>query len=301
MNEHEYPDAEIDGDFDVIEAGEPAAPRAPAPLAADDTGTGKPRLCLMGEFSAGKSTLSNLLLGEAALPVNVTATQLPPIWISHGDEAPYRVDLDGEEYELDLERLTDVSVEDTSHIRIFRDAPFLEHCDLIDMPGISDPNMDADVWQRVLPMADMIVWCTHATQAWRQSEAAVWNTIAPGLQARSLLLLTRMDKILSERDRARVVKRVGRETKGLFHGLFPISLTRAMAAGDDAGKWAESGAADFEEALLAQLGAIAEGRADAAAEAAAAATPDRVVMPARIRPRPLAARRTARTSGHDAA
>ena len=37
----------------------------------------RPRVALMGEFSAGKSTLSNLLIGKSALPVNVTATQLP--------------------------------------------------------------------------------------------------------------------------------------------------------------------------------------------------------------------------------
>ena len=42
----------------------------------------RPRVALMGEFSAGKSTLSNLLIGRAALPVNVTATQLPPVWMS---------------------------------------------------------------------------------------------------------------------------------------------------------------------------------------------------------------------------
>ena len=42
----------------------------------------RPLVALMGEFSAGKSTLSNLLIGKQALPVNVTATQLPPVWMS---------------------------------------------------------------------------------------------------------------------------------------------------------------------------------------------------------------------------
>ena len=45
-----------------------------------------PRIALMGEFSAGKSTLTNLLLGSRPLPVKVTATRLPPVWISHGPE-----------------------------------------------------------------------------------------------------------------------------------------------------------------------------------------------------------------------
>ena len=255
---------------------------------------GKPVLCLMGEFSAGKSTLSNLLIQTSALPVNVTATQLPPVWISKGNGAPFRVGLDGREFELELENLESVSVEDTAFIRIFHDSELLDHCDLIDMPGISDPNMDADVWERVIPYADAVIWCSHATQAWRQSEAAVWSMLPSELYANSFLLLTRMDKILSERDQLRVAKRVGRETVGLFKEIFPISLTRALSADGDAEKWAASGAEDFSNALHDLLTEIGE-RKDAFADAQAPAAedePSRFVMPSRIQPKRLLARRT---------
>ena len=255
---------------------------------------GKPVLCLMGEFSAGKSTLSNLLIQTSALPVNVTATQLPPVWISKGNEAPFRVGLDGREFPLELENLEEVSVEDTAFIRIFHDAELLDHCDLIDMPGISDPNMDAEVWQRVIPYADAVLWCSHATQAWRQSEAAVWSMLPTELYANSFLLLTRVDKILSERDQMRVVKRVGRETVGLFKEIFPISLTRALAADGDAEKWHASGAADFSDALDALLAEIGERKAGIA-EAEAPAEPDepaKFVMPSRVQPKKLLARRS---------
>ncbi len=315
MSETEYPEAGIEGDFDIIEAKAPPMPETThedADTSTDDmwpsgdaaperpADSGLPKLCLMGEFSAGKSTLSNLLLGEAALPVNVTATQLPPVWMSKGDATPYRVDLAGDEYDFDLEDLEKVSVQDTSYIRIFRDAPILDQCDLIDMPGISDPNMDAEVWQRVLPMADMVIWCTHATQAWRQSEAAVWSTMSPDLQAKSFMLLTRMDKILSERDRGRLVKRVARETEGLFKGLFPISLTRALAADGDAEKWTASGAEAFHEALFAQLEDLRTAKF-AVSHDLDLPRSDRVVTPSRIAPRPLSARRASRGPGHDAA
>ena len=62
--------------------------------------------------------------------------------------APYAVDLDGQEHAVDLHDLEAVSVKDTNHIRIFHEAARLADFDLIDMPGISDPNMAADVWQR---------------------------------------------------------------------------------------------------------------------------------------------------------
>jgi hypothetical protein len=95
----------------------------------------------MGEFSAGKSTLSNLLIGAAPLPMKVTATQLPPVWISWGDGAPYREDLDGETHPIDIARLSEIDPSETRVIRIFAKSDVLEMCDIIDMPGISDPNM----------------------------------------------------------------------------------------------------------------------------------------------------------------
>jgi len=286
------PEAE---EYTIIEAAheETAEEEIDAPGLPERAEGGKPVLCLMGEFSAGKSTLSNLLIKTAALPVNVTATQLPPVWISKGDDAPYRVGLDGRHFEIELENLEAVSVEDTAFIRIFHDAELLDHCDLIDMPGISDPNMDADVWERVIPYADAVIWCTHATQAWRQSEAAVWSMLPPALYANSFLLLTRMDKILSERDQMRVAKRVGRETVGLFRELFPISLTRALASDGDAEKWAASGAEDFLNGLHQLLAEIGDRKAEYAA-AHAPTEPDepaKFVMPSRVQPKKLLARR----------
>ncbi len=262
----------------------------------------RPRVALMGEFSAGKSTLSNLLIGAQALPVNVTATQLPPVWIAKGLDAPYRVDLDGQEHPIDLADLEQVSVEGTSHIRIFHDAARLAEFDLIDMPGISDPNMAADVWQRVIHHADVVIWCSHATQAWRQSEAAVWSTMPPELYDRSLLLLTRMDKILSDRDRMRVIKRVQSETKGLFRKVLPVSLIKALEAEEGSDVWDASGATELMTTLGELVHQAETGETQSrtpmvedesrplVAEAAVdtpRAKPARIVMPTRVRPRPL--------------
>ena len=291
-----------------------------APAAENETRL--PRVCLMGEFSAGKSTLSNLLIGTSALPVNVTATQLPPVWISHGTDAPYRVGLDGETYDVDLENLEDVNVEDTGHIRIFNQAKFLRMCDLIDMPGISDPNMAADVWQRMIHHADIVIWCSHATQAWRQSEAAVWSHMPKELHEKSILLLTRMDRILSERDRGRVVKRVQKEAGGMFREILPVSLIKAVEAGEDPRAWEESGAGALLSTLSRLVGEVANGEMPAKSarvvsrvrsapapvggveaslveEDVTPARPARIVMPTRIRPRPLGNGRAAPTLPDD--
>lgn len=210
----------------------------------------KPRIALMGEFSAGKSTLSNLLLGARPLPEKVTATRLSPVWMSHGTAEPYRVDVDGTEEPVHLENLESIDVEATRVIRLFFEADILHVCDLIDFPGISDPNMSSDVWQRMLGEVDAVLWCTHATQAWRQSEAAVWDTMPEEVRERSVLLVTRFDKLTTDRDKYRVIARLSKETKGLFGAMFPISLTEALAAGDDYEAFADAGGAAVLEHLI---------------------------------------------------
>lgn len=217
----------------------------------------KPRIALMGEFSAGKSTLSNLLMGVRPLPEKVTATRLSPVWVTFGTDAPYRVDIDGTREPISIERLEEVPVAETRYIHLSIEADILEVCDLIDFPGISDPNMSSDVWERMLTEVDAVIWCTHATQAWRQSEAAVWDTMPETVRENSILLITRYDKLTTERDRSRVIMRVDRETKGQFGATFPISLLQAIKAGEDYALWEASGAGPFTEHLIDRIEKLA--------------------------------------------
>ena len=219
-------------------------------MADQDNAPRKPRIALMGEFSAGKSTLSNLLMGVRPLPEKVTATRLSPVWITHGTDAPYRVDVDGSKEPISIENLEDVPVAKTRYIHLSIEADILEVCDLIDFPGISDPNMSSEVWERMLTEVDAVIWCTHATQAWRQSEAAVWETMPDAVRQNSILLITRYDKLITENDRQRVFKRVSRETRGQFGGTFPVSLLQAIKAGEDADLWEASGAGPFTQHLI---------------------------------------------------
>ncbi len=222
----------------------------PSPIGPANTPGRKPRVALMGEFSAGKSTLVNLLLGEDISPVKVTATQLPPVWYSHGASSMLRVDNSGDEVEISPEALTAISHEQTQAVRVFLETDVLEYCDLIDMPGTSDPNMPQTVWERLLESVDAVVWCTPATQAWRQSEAALWDELPERLRANSLLLVTRMDKLDRTAARERVIARLRYETDGLFKEVVPISLTEALSGRDDPEVLESSGAGLFVESLI---------------------------------------------------
>lgn len=215
-----------------------------------------PRLVLMGEFSAGKSTLSNMLLEGRPLPMRVTATRLPPVEITYGDPCAYAIGMDGARTEIDLDDLEAVSLEETRSIELKMKAELLQHCALVDMPGVSDPSMQQQYWHDMVGPNDHVLWCTHATQAWRQSEAAIWNVLQPIAQGTNLLLITQFDKLRNDRDKSRVLKRMQRETDGLFDGIYPLSLLAALDAGEDEEAWDASGAAALS-AHIARI--VAEG------------------------------------------
>ncbi len=212
----------------------------------------KPVFALMGEFSAGKSTLMNFLLRSHALPTQVTATQLPPVWFSWGKQSAFVQGHDGSRENIGLDQLESVGVNDAQFVRIFLESDILEAVDLIDTPGISDPKISDDVWRRAVGQANGVLWCTHATQAWRETERATWVSLPERLQNNSLLLVTRAD-VLGSKDRQKVLRRVNREAGHLFNRSILFSARDAIVARDksgDAELWARSGGGKMVDSFL---------------------------------------------------
>ncbi len=217
----------------------------------------KPCIALMGEFSAGKTTLTNLLVGEDVLPTRVTATQLPPVWMSYGEPRAWYVDTEGQRHDLSFDDLHGVPVDGVRYIRLFCKGRILETIDLIDTPGISDPNIPKAVWEMAVGYVNAVIWCTHSTQAWRESERSAWESLPERLRENSVLLATRSDKLLPA-ERERVARRLRREAGDMFRNIIMFSAQDALraASAENAGDlWSESGG----EALLAALHEVAHG------------------------------------------
>jgi hypothetical protein len=116
--------------------------------------------------------------------------------------------------------------------------------------------------------------------------------------------VTRIDKVLTERDRDRLMSRIRRETAGMFRDVFPIDLLSAQAAGATAEGSGIGPARAALEALLGEAegapgdasGAPGEGRSVPATvlhlEDHAAGRARSLILPRRI----SAGRRPRRTS-----
>lgn len=189
------------------------------------TQTRKPRLIIGGEFSAGKTRLITGLVKDNVLPSNVTATALPPVWLVSGRKHLAAVDLNGEVREL--ETLDGISVTETHYCVVSHPAEILTYFDIIDTPGSSDPGIPAESWERMMDFADMAVWCTNATQAWRQSEKSVWDELPEHLVGPAMLLVTHADRMADDKMAQRVLRRVRREAGKYFSHFEMASLIKS--------------------------------------------------------------------------
>ena len=221
----------------------------------------RPKFALMGEFSAGKSTLLNFILGDDYCPTKITATHLPAIWLTNADEPSdalaISVDRSRKQIEnpiLDAEQLAGLAL-----LCIKLNRPGLSQFDIIDTPGISDPSLLTDNLALVAGYCDFVLWCTHATQAWRQSEHAAWSRLPKRLRKNSILVVTRTDKLNSENDVLRVKRRLFKETKGLFRAIVMLSTPQAAMAHRNPGHpdhdrlWVTSGGEAFVAAMSKSL------------------------------------------------
>ncbi len=220
----------------------------------------RPTFALMGEYSAGKSTLLNLLLGRDVLPTKVTATNMPAIWLTYGPKPIAQVlQRDGVLREIEMQDVQSQGGEDHLLIRLTLPARILKRTDIIDTPGISDPRMALSAVRFLGPYLDFVVWCSAANQAWRQTEKAMWSSMPVELRSASILALTRADTMQSSKDLQKVVKRCQTEAKTLFSDFLPLATRMAVKSKDNAGNvvdvdsWYASHAPAFFDVLMAKI------------------------------------------------
>jgi hypothetical protein len=106
---------------------------------------------------------------------------------------------------------------------------FLKHIELIevrDLPEEKSTAPAAIAFRRV----DMTVWCTLATQAWKETEAISWRRIPLVHRQYALMLVTYKDAIQDPRDEAKILERLRRATPTMFDDILLVSLKDAVAS-----------------------------------------------------------------------
>jgi len=147
-------------------------------------------LVVMGEFSAGKSSFLNRVLGTEALPVAILPKTATLTRLVYGDpDAVGRVEIDrqigdGSATEVithqafaDLQRaakLHDIAVArdlaTIREVRVFLNDPLLKCLQLVDTPGFNHDQAMDDKTLGILDIADIVVWISDAVAPAKQTE-----------------------------------------------------------------------------------------------------------------------------------
>lgn len=136
------------------------------------------QIMLMGEFNAGKSSLTNALIGMNVLPVDIFQTTATINRIRYSPSPSFSV-IDSNNSKVftsdNLDKLRDYnadvgSFENIKWIEI--GSPGMpEGLEFIDTPGFNDPNPLRDTtFLSILPYADIIIFVCDANQALKGSE-----------------------------------------------------------------------------------------------------------------------------------
>jgi hypothetical protein len=261
------------------------------------------RLAAIGEQNTGKSSLINMLLRDSIVPTGALAGMRAHLMLRYGpDTALYAVAADGTRARLTSRALARLAVPDsrppasgTGFIYNaaqpsqpsrrpelaglgFRPPPegaakliemivphdFLRSAELVEARAFPEDGAH-NVPRHALPV-DQAIWCTLATQAWKETERQSWRRMPAKLRKNAVLLVTYKDALGTARDEARLLRRLERDAGPSFGSIYFVSLRQAgeaIADGGriaDQGKWERSGAAAFEAAMQIRMTELARQR-----------------------------------------
>jgi hypothetical protein len=228
-----------------------------------------PRLVLCGEFNTGKSSIVNLLLGCDVLPTAVLPSTRLPTFLRYAPDLRIEAVLEkGGREQITADAIETLERGDISHFEIGMPSAVLRDIEVLDTPGFADPFHDPDRTLDVVESADICVWCTLATQAWRESERETWLCLPARFRTSGILAVTHIDTLPHAGDRQRVRTRLQHETRDLFGDIVFLAVPDAMRARGNDGQvvdpemWQKSGG----NALFGALQKLAIGHLNAHGE-----------------------------------
>jgi Dynamin family len=225
------------------------------------------RLAILGEFNSGKSTLVNLMVGNAPLPtLQISNTRIPTL-LHYAPSPVVSAALRGGVSRV-LTTTSEMPAE-TIRIRVGMPMPYLRACEIVDFPGFADPWLSYGALDIARHPVDAAIWCTFSTQAWKESESTAWRILPARIRANSLLAVTNKD-LLAGDQMAKLMARIRKAAGGDFKEIALISALEARKGLSDRGEigdpalWRASGAESFYGGVQRLLSAIRQHRLEKA-------------------------------------
>ena len=228
------------------------------------------RVVVCGEVNSGKSTVINAILKGRVLPDFFGEKTRPFIHIRHGVEPSVTARFAGGREEQ-LDAMSSDALKEADACVLVTDATHLEGIEIIEMPFLNERDIRDDQIAFV-ESADLLVWTTIASQAWRLSEKTILDRCEKRPRA-AVLVVSRTDKLRSDEDREKLRSRMERETGDYFRSIVMMrgkDVVIDASSGDDEA-WIDTAAPELLQHLQELGGEVRAAQAEALAAVAALA------------------------------
>lgn len=204
-----------------------------------------PRIVILGEVNSGKTTLANALIGADLLNPDVIHNTRTPVLLRHAAVPMARLRRPGGLESVDLTPESATSLTSDSLIEVAVPIDRLGEFEIVDTPGMGSAEA-SDPQSTVVRQADIVIWCTLATQAWKASEVVACRALGRRLARDGILAVTHADLLgLSDQDKVR--HRLEVATSGQFRAFALAAMPDRIVT--EATGEREAGAAEILEAI----------------------------------------------------
>lgn len=196
-------------------------------------------IAVVGQFSSGKSSFLNAILGEDILPTGVVPVTAKPTFIKYAPNLMLKASFnDGREEYHDIKELRAfvdqrVSLKDVAYLCIYSPNELLKSVSFIDTPGLNSRS-DADTMQtkQILKEVGALIWISLIDNAARKSELDELCLIPSSIF--SICLLNQKDK-LSDLEVKNVLEHAKTTYGSYFSDILAISAKLHRAKNVDSG------------------------------------------------------------------
>ena len=204
------------------------------------------KIAISGQFSSGKSTFLNALLGDDVLPTGITPVTSKVSYITYGATLSLSIHYNnGKKEDGDisaLEHFIDqrISSEEIDFVTIYAPLELLKNITFIDTPGLnSQSSLDTETTTDILKSVDGIIWLTLIDNAMKRSEEKALEEFLQTFKEKSLCVLNQKDK-LQKKDIEDSLEYVRSKFDHFFSEVVAVSSLQALESRGDEALWHRS-------------------------------------------------------------
>lgn len=192
-------------------------------------------IAIVGQFSSGKSTFLNAIMGRTILPSGITPITSKVCTICYGDAYSLEVIYnDGTSTPKPLEFFHTLDELENLQIREFilrAPVTLLRSISLLDTPGFNSQNaIDTETTNAILSRVDGIIWLSLIDNVGKQSEKDIIDAHIKQYVSKSLCVLNQKDRLQDEKEVQTSLNYARSAFSGSFSKVIAISAKQALKA-----------------------------------------------------------------------